>query len=193
MKKVQEYGIIKITIGTVGYTFYRLKDSHKTEYNMSNNNSIIDLMSLEYEQKHFEECKYIWQNYVPKRGRARNLQGELLREIENIRCEAQDNGNINWDGDFSYFCDFTTQSLNEQPFFSQTEKDEISTIMGFLKECGNYAQRYNDGAISDEEVNPDKLAYTKDNLYDIICDYIGELQAKHPEPIKYKIDKSIKR
>ncbi len=160
---------------------------------MSNNNSIIDLMSLEYEQKHFEECKYIWQNYVPKRGRARNLQGELLREIENIRCEAQDNGNINWDGDFSYFCDFITQSLNEQPFFSQTEKDEISTIMKFLKEYGNYAKRYNDGAISDEEVNPDKLAYTKDNLYDIICDYIGELQAKHPEPIKYKIDKSIKR
>lgn len=33
---------------------------------------------------------YIWKNYVLKTGQADNLQGELLREMENIRCEAQD-------------------------------------------------------------------------------------------------------
>ena len=47
--------------------------------------------------------------------------------------------------------------------------------------------------ISDNDVLPEKLAYTKDNLYDIICDFIGRLQNKHPEPIKYSINNSIKR
>lgn len=65
--------------------------------------------------------------------------------------------------------------------------------MNYLKKCGVYAQRFNDGKISDNDVLPEKLAYTKDNLYDIICDFIGRLQNKHPEPIKYSINNSIKR
>ena len=73
---------------------------------MSNTISIDELIEQEYEQQYFEECKFIWQNFVPKSGQARNLQGELLREIENIRCEAQDNGNVNWDDDLTYFCEF---------------------------------------------------------------------------------------
>lgn len=161
--------------------------------NMSNTISIDELIEQEYEQQYFEECKFIWQNFVPKSGQARNLQGELLREIENIRCEAQDNGNVNWDDDFTYFCEFIKQSLIEQPIFSEPEKEKICVIMNYLKECGVYAQRFNDGKISDNDVLPEKLAYTKDNLYDIICDFIGRLQNKHPEPIKYSINNSIKR
>lgn len=42
------------------------------------------------------------------------MQGELLREIEKIRCEAQDNGNINWDDDYSYFCDFISGKLTKK-------------------------------------------------------------------------------
>lgn len=160
---------------------------------MSNTISIDELIEQEYEQQYFEECKFIWQNFVPKSGQARNLQGELLREIENIRCEAQDNGNVNWDDDLTYFCEFIKQSLIEQPIFSEIEKEKICVIMNYLKECGVYAQRFNDGKISDNDVLPEKLAYTKDNLYDIICDFIGRLQNKHPEPIKYSINNSIKR
>lgn len=56
------------------------------------------------------------------------------------------------------------------------------------------AQQYNKGKITDDDVIPEKLAYTKDNLYDIICDFIGKLQNKHPEPINYSLNmKSIKR
>lgn len=154
---------------------------------------ILKKTQQEYEQQYFEECKFIWQNFVPKSGQARNLQGELLREIENIRCEAQDNGNVNWDDDLTYFCEFIKQSLIEQPIFSEPEKEKICVIMNYLKECGVYAQRFNDGKISDNDVLPEKLAYTKDNLYDIICDFIGRLQNKHPEPIKYSINNSIKR
>ena len=61
------------------------------------------------------------------------MQGELLREIEKIRCEAQDNGNINWDDDYSYFCDFISGKLTEQPVFSETEKQEINLIMAYIK------------------------------------------------------------
>lgn len=65
--------------------------------------TINQLISEKYELKYLEECKFIWKNYVPQRGQSDVLQGELLREIEKLRCEAQDNGNINWDEDFEFF------------------------------------------------------------------------------------------
>ncbi len=160
---------------------------------MFNKISINDLIVNDYEQQYFEECKYIWQKFVPKSGQARNLQGELLREIEKIRCEAQDNGNVNWDDEFSYYCEFITQSLIKQPIFSDSDKETIHTIMKFIKECGIYAQKYNNGEISDNEVDLEKLAYTKDNIYDIICDYIGRLQKNNPEPITYKQNNFFKK
>ena len=155
--------------------------------------SIQDFIANEYQQQYFDECKYIWKNYVPKRGQAHNLQGELLREIEKIRCEAQDNGNINWDSDYTYFCDFIEKSLLEQSIFSEREKEEIRIIMAYIKECGLYAEQFNGGKIKESEVCPDKIAYTQDNLYDRICDKIGRLQKEHPEPIHYKINENIKR
>lgn len=105
----------------------------------NNKRTIQDIISQEYKQKYFDECKFIWKNYVPKNGQATTLQGELLREIEKIRCEAQDNGNINWDNDYTYFCDFISKKLSEQTIFSKSEKEEIVLIMLYLKECGIYA------------------------------------------------------
>lgn len=154
---------------------------------------IKELIKQDYQQQYLNECKYIWKNYVPKRNQAKNLQGELLREMEKIRCEAQDNGNINWDDDYSYFCDFITKSLLEQKVFSNEEKKEICSIMRYIKECGLYAQRYNNKEIEESKIDPNKIAYTEDNLYDIICDKIGKLQKEHPEPIPYKENKNIRR
>ena len=85
---------------------------------------IEKIIDEDYNYKYFDECKYIWKNYVPESGQANNLQGELLREIEEIRCEAQDDGNINWDDDHSYFCDFISKKLSEQSIFSSIEKEE---------------------------------------------------------------------
>lgn len=42
--------------------------------------TIHELIGKDYEQQYFDECKYIWKNYVPQAGQADNLQGELLRE-----------------------------------------------------------------------------------------------------------------
>lgn len=154
---------------------------------------IDGIKSKDYRQKYFRECKYIWKNYVPKNGQAKCLQGELLREIEKIRCEAQDNGNINWDDEYSYFCDFISKSLVKQDMFSETEKEEIIVIMSFIKERGEYAQKFISGAISEKDVDMEKIAYVNDNLYDIICDKIGKLQRVNPEPIYYKQNDSIRR
>ena len=145
---------------------------------------IESLIAEEYSQRYFDECQFVWQNYVPQRGRAKTLQGELLREIERIRCEAQDNGNVNWNNEYARYCDFISRSLTEQSMFSKNQKEIVIAIMAYIKDCGTYAKKYNDGEIDDSDVEPEKLAYTDDNLYDIICDFIGKLQKEHPEPIK---------
>ena len=155
--------------------------------------TIEKIIATDYSQKYFDECKYIWKNYVPKSGQADNLQGELLREIEELRCAAQDDGNINWDEDHSYFCNFISKKLLEQSIFSNIEKEEITLIMSYIKECGMYAQKFNSGIIPENEVDIDKIAYTDNNLYDIICDKIGQLQKEHNLPIPYEKNDTIKR
>lgn len=155
--------------------------------------TIEQLTNTAYKQMYLEECKFIWKNYVPKNGQAKVLQGELLRELENLRCEAQDNGNINWDEDFSYFCDFIRESLCSEDIFSEIEKEKITLALSHIKTCGNYARRFHNGEISEHDVDINMIAYTKDNLYDIVADAIGFLQIKTNEPIPYKCNEMIKR
>ncbi|WP_455717404.1 hypothetical protein [Anaerosporobacter sp.] len=78
-----------------------------------------------YEQIHFEECKYIWKNWVPKQGQADYLQGELLRQAEKLRNEAMDNGNINWDDNFDWFCDFLKYTLVDSDIFGQEKIEKL--------------------------------------------------------------------
>ena len=158
-----------------------------------NNLTIGAIIGKEYEQQYFDECKYIWKNYVPQAGQAHNLQGELLREIEKIRCEAQDNGNINWDDDYFYFCDFISGKLTEQPIFSEVEKQEINLIMAYIKECGTYAQKFYSEKKSENNVDMEKIAYVNDNLYDRICDKIGRLHKENGEPMPYEKNDDIVR
>jgi len=159
-------------------------------------NSEKDLVRLsleKYELKYLVECKYIWKNYVPKNGQATILQGELLREIEKLRGEAQDNGNINWDEDFAYFCDFLKDILVKQSIYSADTKRKITLSLNYIKACGEYAWQYSQGEIADDKVDMDRVAYVSDNLYDIVADAIGLLQKEHPEPIPYTHNDKIKR
>lgn len=155
--------------------------------------TIEQLTSTAYEPMYLDECKFIWKNYVPTNGQAKVLQGELLRELEKLRCEAQDNGNINWDEDFSYFCDFIRESLFAEDVFSVNEKEKIALVLTYIKTCGDYARRFYNGEIPEPDVDVNMLAYTKDNLYDIVADAIGFLQMKINEPIPYKCNEMIKR
>ena len=144
-------------------------------------------------RKSTDVCRYIWKNYVPKSGQADNLQGELLREIEKLRWEAQENGNINWDEDFAYFCGFISNKLSEQSIFSEDEKEEAASIMARLKSYGEYSRKVNDGEIPQDEIDMNRIAYVEDDLYDIICDKIARLHMENPEPMPYEKNKAICR
>lgn len=114
--------------------------------------------------KYFEEAKFIWKNYVPKSGQADTVQGELLRAIEKLRYEAQDNGNINWDDRFEMFCDYIWSTLSS---WGQFNVEILTEIQNDLDRIRNYA-------------NP----YVKDDLYDRVTDYIMEWYLENKEPIR---------
>ena len=64
-----------------------------------------------------EVASWIWHNLVPPRGQASTVQGELLRAVEKLRWEAQENGNINWDEGFLILLSFLeTQFLGHAGF-----------------------------------------------------------------------------
>ena len=155
--------------------------------------TLEQIMQEPYEQKYYNECKFIWKNFVPQSGQATVLQGELLREIEKLRYEAQNNGNVNWDSDFAYFCEFIKETLCGKGFYSEEEKTKIILISEHLKSCGEYAQKLYDEEISDDEFDVMKIAYTDDNLYDILADAVGFWQFKNPEPVPFKPNDNIKR
>ena len=130
---------------------------------------LLQMMQKPYEMQHPEACKEIWSQYVPARGQAQVLQGELLRALEKLRWEAQNNGNINWDEDFVYLCSFIRDTLCSMDLFSQDDKQKIAAIMDYFQ---HHAEE----------------AYTEDNLYDVIADYIAQLYIQHPEPIRHEIN-----
>lgn len=158
-----------------------------------NKANIEALMSEQYTQRYFDECKFIWKNYVPKSGQSDVLQGELLRQIEKLRCEAQDNGNINWDEDFAFFCGFLKETLCSQNIFSKEEKEKFGLILDYFRDCGDYAMSWNSGEIPDDELDVNRIAYTQDNLYDMIADAIGQLYSNDPSPIPYEKNENIVR
>jgi len=155
--------------------------------------TIEQLISEKYEPQYFNECEFIWKNYVPTSGQSNVLQGELLRELEKLSYEAQDNGNINWDDDFSFFCDFLIETLCAQSIYTEEEKEKITLILSYIKECGQYARQFNEGKIPDDKVDIHRIAYVNNNLYDIVADLIGFMQKEHPEPIPFVGHDKVKR
>ena len=146
-----------------------------------------------YLQKHFEVCKYIWTNLVPNSGQADNLQGEMLRMIVKLRNEAVNNGNINWDDNFEWFCNFIKETLVNSGLFDEGKNYNIQIIMEYIKNNGEYSFRYANGEIDDNEVDIMKLAYTDDDIYEYIEDAIGEYYLSNSEPIAYDIKDFIYR
>lgn len=146
--------------------------------------------------KYFEEAKYIWKNLVPKNGQANNLQGELLRQLEKLRYEGQNNGNINWDSNFEYFCDFLNLTLCNSEALSDEDKLSVSNALLKIKTFGQIAFSYNNGKISDEEMEEKynfQLAYTDDDLYDVVVDAIAVFYLSYKKPIPYEANPDIWR
>lgn len=155
---------------------------------------LVDSIGIRgYQPEHFEECRFIWTNWVPKGGQADILQGELLREAVKLRNEACGNGNINWDDNFAWFCDNIYNVLSQSGAFSDEKCVILQKILEFIKENGEYAEKYGEGEISYEECDPVKLAYTDDDLYDYLEDAVAEFYMAYRKPIPYEKKEFIYR
>lgn len=166
----------------------------KRKLQMKSGQSDIEVLKQQkFKQKYFGECRFIWKKYIPEYGQSSVLQGELLRQIEKLRGEAQNNGNINWDDDFAYFCNFIRETLCNQTIYTDEEKRRIELVMAYIKDCGEYAGEFYAGKISDDDLDIEKIAYTGDNLYDMIADAVGFFQSRFPDPIPFAMNGNVKR
>ena len=140
----------------------------------------------------------LWTKYVPETGQADTLQGELLREIEALRIEAQEHDNLNFDGDYAYFCDFIWQSLEQSGCISRRKLRKISQALATIKRYGLIAADYNRGAISKRQFvalhkgNP-SFSYPGDDLYDMVLKGIVEFCECQKEPVPHRINPTICR
>ncbi len=138
--------------------------------------------------EYFHVCQEIWNRWVPQRGPSQVLQGELLRQIEQLRHEAQANQNRNWNDNLLSYCDFLRSTLREAQCLTQEERDGVNSALVRLRSCGEVAYRYYRGEISPQELQEDyngEVAYQDNDLYDRVCDAIAIFYQANPEPIPY--------
>jgi hypothetical protein len=116
---------------------------------LSNCEKAKEMTQAEY----LEKGKFIWQNFVPKSGQAKTIQGELLRAIEKLRDEAHRNGN----GNFNNSCHkllivYLREKLNDEKIFN---KETIKQINADL-----------------DKINIENQPYLEDDIFDRINDRI---------------------
>jgi len=146
-----------------------------------------------YQKKHLEQCMEIWKKFVPANGPATCLQGELLRQVEKLRYEAQSNGNINWDSDFDYFCDFLSEHLVDNSSLNDDLRAKILSALDRIRAHGYYACALYNEEIGDDEFDVMKIAHVKDDLYDVVFDAVAEFYLKNPSPISYVVKEGLHR
>ena len=127
-------------------------------------------------------ARWIWRTLVPKSGQAPFLQAEILRAIEKLRWEAQNNGNINWDDRFEMLADYIEEKLASQPCFDAAAKasirDDLSRLRGFKP-------------VDDVEDFSDLAAhgpYVDDDLYDRLTERLIEYCRSHPKLVPHVAD-----
>ena len=62
----------------------------------------------------------LWDTYVPAKGQADTVQGELLRVVERVTWEFQNTGCMNWGPTFDLFCAFARNTLGDGTFPPRT-------------------------------------------------------------------------
>lgn len=136
----------------------------------------IDLAGSDKDVAH-----WIWKNLVPKSGQASCVQAEVLRAIEKLRWEAQENGNINWDDRFEMLVDYVELSLTSQACFSDETKESIRHDLSRLR---NFLAP---NELTDDSQIP-LLPYVEDDLYDRLTNQLISFCRTHPELIPHSPD-----
>lgn len=147
---------------------------------------------------YLEKADELWEQYVPKSGQANTVQGELLREIEALRIEAQENNNLNFDEDFAYFCDFLWNTLEESGCIPYRKMRKVARALEKIRRYGLIAADYNKGTITNRQLaelhkGSAALSYKKDDLYDVVLEAVVMFCEKNPRPIARHKNPSIYR
>ena len=109
--------------------------------------------------RHFDEAHRIWKEFVPKKGQAETVQGELLRAVEKLRDEASRNGNVNWDEGFEILLAYVEGRLLDPEVFNPLVLAKTSAVLSRLK---NF-----------------EYPYTEDDHYDHLGDCVVEYFTHH--------------
>lgn len=124
---------------------------------------------------------WIWENLVPLSGRADTLQGEVIRAIELLAWEAQNNGNLNWNEEFDSLVDFLREvftssgsvigaTMSEEARLSAA--DDLHRLSNFLLPTE-----------LDSRVYIEELPYVKEDLYDRLTEHLIDYCRQSPELI----------
>jgi hypothetical protein len=119
-----------------------------------------------------KEAKALWQSYVPKRGQADTVQGELIRAVEKLRDEAQRNGNVNWKSDHVKLVKYLRETLMSSALFDPPSRGEIEQDLARLLDYEH----------------PE----TSDEPYDRLTDRIVEWARTQPAPVPRQPDPQLK-
>ncbi len=157
----------------------------------------------DYVMRFGAEVKALTERFVPPRGPSGALQGELVRAVDKLWYEGQDNGNINWGRDFEIFCDLLTTHLLAQGVLDEPDRSMAEQSLAIVRRCGREAYILKpDWARGEDyrgivEAYPDvfetpvdtsglpQLAYIYDDLYRHLMDCVVIFARQHPEPIAY--------
>jgi hypothetical protein len=115
------------------------------------------------EDEYRELGRRVWETYVPKRGQAVTVQGELLRANEKLRDESQRNGNTNWDEGHEILAKFLLDTLTESPVVNDQAKAQLRSDIDRLLDFEH--------------------PYTEDDLFDRIERALLDWCAAHPDPV----------
>jgi len=114
----------------------------------------------------------LWQRYVPARGQADTVQGELIRAIEKLRDEAQRNGNLNWGAGHVILSGYIRSQLIGSGIFTDAAASEIARDINRILDF--------------------EQPETSDEPYDRLTDRIVEWSRAHPEPVPHELNPALR-
>ena len=126
-------------------------------------------------------ASWIWRTLVPKSGQASTVQGELLRAVEKLRWEAQENGNINWDEGFVTLVTYIEQTLRTHAAFTDSERRYFMADLDRLRHFVPVNEL-------DDESDSGSLPYVEDDLYDRLTGFVVVFARANPEPLERELN-----